>query len=58
MIFIVIIMIIAVSGVMVVAEGILSGPASHFSVLVFVALGAIRSTRQTTSSVWRECHVV
>jgi hypothetical protein len=56
MIFIVIIMIIAVSGVM--AEGIFSGPASHFSGLVFVALGDIRSTRQTTSSVWRECQVV
>jgi hypothetical protein len=40
MIFIVIIMIITVSGVMVVVEGDVQWSASHFSVLVFDALGA------------------
>lgn len=39
MIFIVIIMIITVSGVMVVVEGDVQWSASHFSVLVFDALG-------------------
>ena len=51
MIFIVIIMIIAVSGVMVVVEGDIQWSASHLSVLAFVAAVAI--CLALCKSVWR-----
>lgn len=51
MIFIVMIMIITVSGVMAVIEGDIQWSASHFRVLAVVASAAICSTR--CKAVWR-----